>query len=408
MSEPPADDLVRRTQVADVVRSIPHGVILPLETSVLLTIAIKQFDAAGWVKGVIASAMGVGMLASPMLTAAARRTGWPVMRVASAATVVGVVAFAFGATGPQWAFVVGAVIGIAAIDAVVPLMTATYQTNFPTAERGRRVGWGMAVRVLVSVAAGLAMGALLRDHLDRWWWLMAVGAAAAFGVTVAQLAIPSSPIEPVPGLRNSPLPHFHLLAEDRRLAVTLGAWMLMGFGNLMLLPLRVQYLADPRYGIAADAAFITLLTVAIPSTVRLVCLPLFGRVFDRVTFFSARIVVNVLFAAYVAAFFTGTSTLGLVVAAVVLGVATAGGDLMWGLWVTKFAPPERTADYMGLHVFLTGVRAVTAPLLGFLVIERFSIGEIALIAAALMVVASAMLWPEARLERRALAAPQPS
>ena len=70
-----------------------------------------------------------------------------------------------------------------------------------------------------------------------------------------------------------------------------------------------------------------------------------------------------------AAFFTGTSDTGLFVGAVVLGVGSAGGDLMWSLWVTKFAPPDRIADYMGLHTFFTGIRAVPAPIVGFVILE---------------------------------------
>jgi MFS family permease len=127
-------------------------------------------------------------------------------------------------------------------------------------------------------------------------------------------------------------------------------------------------------------------------------------VFDRMSFFSARIMVNVLFAAYVAAFFTGTSTVGLVIGAVVLGVGSAGGDLMWSLWVTKFAPPGRTADYMGLHTFFTGVRAVLAPIVGFAILGRVSLGTVAVLAAALMVAASLVLVPEVRAERRRRAA----
>jgi predicted MFS family arabinose efflux permease len=175
----------------------------------------------------------------------------------------------------------------------------------------------------------------------------------------------------------------------------------MGFGNLMLLPLRVEYLARPIYGIDADAAQITMLTVTVPSIVRLVCMPLFGNLFDRMSFFAARIMVNLLFALYVAAFFSGSSDLGLLLGAVAFGVGSAGGDLMWTLWVTKFAPPGRVADYMGLHTFFTGIRAVAAPLLGFLVIERFDLETVAWIAAGLIVVSSMVLLPEARLERRA-------
>ena len=56
-------ELVRRAQRIDIARSVPLGVLLPLETSVLLTIAIKQFDAAWWVKWLVAAGSGVGLLA---------------------------------------------------------------------------------------------------------------------------------------------------------------------------------------------------------------------------------------------------------------------------------------------------------------------------------------------------------
>jgi len=165
--------------------------------------------------------------------------------------------------------------------------------------------------------------------------------------------------------------------------------------------LRVEYLAQPRYGINADATKIAVLTVVVPSAVRLVSMPVFGAVFDRMSFFAARILVNVLFALYVAAFFTGRSDSGLIVGAVALGIGSAGGDLMWSLWVTKFAPAGRTADYMGLHTFFTGVRAVAAPIFAFAIVTHVSLSTVAVIAAALMVAASLVLVPEARAERSA-------
>ncbi len=404
MSALPSDDpsVVRRTQLVDVVRSVPAGVLVPIETTIVLTIAITRFDAAGWVKGVIAAAAGVGLVASPFVTAAARRRRRPVMLIAAAVSVLGAAGFLLAAAGPLPLMVLGAVVGVAAISAPIPLLTATYERNFSVLDRGRRVGRGMAVRVAAGALAGFAMGEYLKRHPDRWWQLLVVAAVAMAAVALCQANVPSEPLPPVEG-RTSALPHFHLLGEDRQLRLTLAAWMLMGFGNLMLLPLRVEYLASPRYGIVADAARITLLTVTVPSIVRLVCMPLFGRLFDRMSFFTARIMVNLLFALYVAAFFSGTSDVGLLLGAVALGVGSAGGDLMWSLWVTKFAPPGRVADYMGLHTFFTGVRAVLAPLLGFFVIERLALESVAWIAAALIVVSSMVLLPEARLERRAAA-----
>ena len=384
-------------------RAVPAGVLVPVESTIVLTVAITRFDAAGWVKGLIAAAAGVGLLASPFITAAARRSGRPVMVVAAAISLTGALGFALASSGALTLMVIGSIIGVAAISAPIPLLTATYERNFSVVDRGRRVGRGMAVRVAVGALSGFAMGAALKAQPDRWWVLLVVAAVALAAVGVCQANLPSTPLPVVEG-RTSPLPHFHLLGEDRQLRLTLVAWMLMGFGNLMLLPLRVEYLARPVYGIDADAAQITMLTVTIPSIVRLVCMPLFGNLFDRMSFFAARIMVNLLFALYVAAFFSGSSDVGLLLGAVAFGVGSAGGDLMWTLWVTKFAPPGRVADYMGLHTFFTGIRAVAAPLLGFLVIERFDLETVAWIAAGLIIVSSMVLLPEARLERRAAVA----
>jgi hypothetical protein len=252
------------------------------------------------------------------------------------------------------------------------------------------------------------MGAYLKLHLDRWPFVVMFGAIAAAVQVGLFASIPSTPLDRVPGVRNRPWPHFGLLRTDRQLRLTIFAWMLMGFGNLMLLPLRVEYLAQPKYGIKADAAKIALLTVVVPAVVRLLCTPIFGVVFDRLSFFASRILVNVLFAVYVGAFFTGRSDVGLYFGAVALGVGSAGGDLMWSLWVTKFAPRDRVADYMGIHTFFTGVRATTAPILGFLVISRFALSTVAWVAVTLILAASVVLVPEMRAERARRAALVPA
>lgn len=360
---------------------------------------VKHFDGGPLAKGLVAAASGFGLLVSPLLTSVARRLGWRVQRLSAVVGILGSLGFALAATGPMFAFVAGSIIGVASRGSVIPLITVTYQRNFSRHDRGRRVGRGLAVKVAVSAVAAVAMGSLLKGNLGTWRTVVAAGVLASLAGAVCDAMMPSAPLERVAGVRNRPWPHFHLLTIDRRLRLTLGAWMLMGFGNLMLLPLRVEYLAQPKYGVNADAAKIIALTVAVPAVVRLALLPFFGSLFDRLSFFSARIVVNLLFALYVAAFFTGTSDTGLIIGAITLGVANAGGDLMWSLWVTKFAPADRVADYMSLHTFFTGVRATLAPLLAFAVIGYLPLSTVAWLAAALMVASSLVLLPEARAER---------
>ncbi len=376
------------------------GVLLPLEMSVLLTIAVTHFDAPGWARGTIAAANGVGLLASTFLTALARRVSVPTMTIAAWVIGVGAIGFAVAATGALIAYVIGVVVGVAATKINMPLLTATYAANYPQAERGKRVSRGITVKVAVSAPLALAMGAWLADRVELWRAIIIGGAVAALALSLLNARLPSAPLDEIAGERRHPWPRFGLLRSDPNLRLILGAWMLMGFGNLMLLPLRVDYLIEPEYGIEATATTVTLLTVAVPSVVRLLATGLFGRLFDRLSVYTVRITLNSLFLLYVIAFFSTTSPIGLWAGSVALGLAFAGSELMWMMWVTKFAPPDRTADYMGLHTFFTGCRAVAAPLFAYLVIARMSLGGLAILGAVLMSLSIAMLLPRAVGEER--------
>jgi MFS family permease len=139
--------------------------------------------------------------------------------------------------------------------------------------------------------------------------------------------------------------------------------------------------------------------VLIPSLARLVLTPIWGRLFDRMNFFVMRIVLNVGFALGIAAFFIGSNTLGLVVGSLIFGASNAGGEIAWSLWVTKFAPDDRVAEYMSVHTFFTGVRGIAAPLLAFQLARVFSIDGIAALCATLIVLASLILVPEIKGQR---------
>ena len=192
----PSDDprLVRRAQVLDLARSVPLGVLMPLEASLLVTIALKHFDAPGLVKGIVAAANGVGLLATPLVTSLARRWGRPVMIPVACLSAIGVIGFVLGSLDSLALFAVGSVVGIATINAMYPLVTVTYERNFPAAELGRRVGWGMSLKVLVSAVIGLSMGAYMNGHPGRWWIIPAAGGLACAVLVVLHLQTPSAQI----------------------------------------------------------------------------------------------------------------------------------------------------------------------------------------------------------------------
>ena len=264
----------------------------------------------------------------------------------------------------------------------------------------RLIGFTLTL-LFISLGLGLSVAASLAwvgepDLAGSLTSHAAIGLCAlvAFGVGALALhAIPSRPLRSLEGAH--PFHALRFVREDRLFRQALIAWMLMGFANLMMLPLGVESLANEKHGLARSADQIAMLTVVIPNVARLCLSPVWGWLFDRMNFFALRATLNVGFALGILGFFTSDSTPGLVASAIIYGVSNAGGDVAWGLWVTKFAPADRVADYMSVHTFLTGVRGVIAPFAAFQAIRHWSLAALGWISAAFIVAASLLLLPEA-------------
>jgi MFS family permease len=164
----------------------------------------------------------------------------------------------------------------------------------------------------------------------------------------------------------------------------------MGFANLTMFPLRVEYLSNTRYGLNLSATDIALLTSIIPNVARLCFSRAWGRLFDRMDFLTLRAILNTGFMLGILSFFTGTGWPGLTAGAILFGISNAGADVAWTLWVTKFAPPGRVTEYMAVHTFLTGLRGIVAPFAAFYLASHAGIGPTA-IAMALMILAASLI-----------------
>jgi MFS family permease len=396
----------QKTYTLERLRAIPAGIIESTNSTFFLLIALQALHAGALEKSLIAAGGNIGLLLTPWVVLLVERRGLRVMNAAAKLMFVGAAILGIAAIFPTLPiFVAAAIISYAITNMIIPLFTAVYQTNYVPRERGQYVSRAIVVRVAAAALYGELAGRLLTLDLGLFRMVL-VGAAAAFAVSAYILnRIPSAPLQPKPGAQPNGLQQIlhsmSFLKTDKLLRNTMAAWMFMGFANLVMLPLRVEYLANPIYGIGLNAQQTAFLTVVIPSVVRLVVSPVFGWIFDRLNFFATRIALNVAFAVSILAFFTGNSLVGLVAGSVVLGIALAGGDITWSLWVTKFAPPARVADYMSVHTFFTGIRGILAPLLAFQLVARFPIAHIGWLCAVWIGLASLLLVPELKLDKRA-------
>ncbi len=389
-------------------RAISSGILETAGGTFLLLIAVRWYDAGSLAKALVAGGGSVGLMLGPWLVARVETAGWPVARAAARVAGLGAVGFGIMALVPALpVFVIGSVVTMAASAVAVPLMTQIYQENYPARQRGKLFSRTFMIRIATAAAFSELAGRLLSANLEFFRGLLVVFAAAFVLASYCLGRLPSRPLAASGGTH--PFRALRFVRDDALFRRTLGMWMLMGFANLMILPLRVEYLANPAHGVTwggqiLTTAQIALLVGVIPNLARLVMSPVWGWLFDRMNFFVLRIVLNAGFALGMLSFFGGNHLGWLIVGAIIYGIANGGGDVAWSLWVTKFAPPERVADYMSVHTFFTGVRGVIAPVVAFQLVAHWSVAAISWLGASMIVVATLLLIPEVKFGKNARSA----
>ena len=394
-----------RTFLLEIRRAVTAGALETSAGTFLLLIAVQHFQAGAMAKALLVMGGSLGLLLSPLAVSVTRKMHWKAATGAAAASWMGCAAFGVAAVfGELWVFVPACMIGVMSLAMGIPMLTQIYQENYPASERGDLFSKAVMVRVLSAAIFAWAGGLWLDAHMDGYRLLMlAFAAAAGMGAwwigkcpsTVLHAATSSNPLH---GMRH--------VRTDKLFRWLLASWMLMGLGNLLMLPLRVEFLANPRYGIELSPPMIALVVTMIPSLTNLVFARFWGRLFDSMNFFLLRIVLNALFVAAITSFFIFGGMAGFVLGGFFFGMATSGGNVAWSLWVTKVAQPEFVADYMGVHSFLTGVRGILAPLFGFYLIDWIPMSSLAWWSLGAIAIASLMLVPEAKtLHRRRPADP---
>ncbi len=406
----PASD-TQRTYHHEKWRSVSAGVLETASSTFLLLIAVRWFQAGAMAKALVAGGGSIGLLITPWLVMAVARSRWAAARAAALLSWLGAASLVGMALAPSLpVFVAGSVLAMAAAAAGVPLLTQIYHDNYPATARGRLFARTIMIRIASAALFSYVAGRLFSGRLDQFPWLLLIFALAFAAAAILLGRYPSRPLKVLEGTH--PLRAWRSLKEDRLFRLTLAAWMLMGFGNLMMYPLRVEYLANPRYGLALSVSLIALYTGVIPNLARLVLSPLWGWLFDHMNFFALRVTLNIGFAAGILTFFLSDSPAGLTAGAIIFGIANAGGDVAWSLWVTKLAAPDRVADYMAVHTFFTGVRGVLAPVVSFQLLTRLDMLTMGWIATGLILAASLLLVPEIRAGRTlspgAPSAPEPT
>jgi hypothetical protein len=168
---------------------------------------------------------------------------------------------------------------------------------------------------------------------------------------------------------------WQILSEDKAFREYQRWQFLSGFSFMMFMPSLLYMVSTQMTDPKKDYLLATIVVQIVPMVISLVATQAWAPLFDQVhvtvfRVYQTGIAVVAQLMLYLGAIWGlkfGSDQTGLAILTVgqmLVGVCNGGGNLAWNLGHNDFAPPDRAATYMGVHVMLTGLRGCLAPFLG--------------------------------------------
>lgn len=393
-----SEKATQRTFRNELWRSIPSGIIDTLGSTFGILIAVRVFHLEDFAKSVFLASTSGGLMISLFVVPLLLRMRSTIARTAAKVQITGGLFMAVSAvfaTSPLF-YMAGLSVGLFCLAMQIPLLTQLYRSNYPERTRGKLFAITGVGRAAAATAFGFIGGWMLDADLQNYRWLLWAFALSAIVSGLLTYGLPATPWKPPADASGSLLTSLRWIKLDRDFRTLLISWMIMGVGNLIAASLFVEYLANPKHGINLPEKNIAWIVGVVPVTFRLIFSYPWGLIYDRVNFFVVRATLNVFFAAAAFCFFVGQGQWAWITGMALFGIANAGGNVTWSLWVTKLAPPDAVAEYMSVHTFFTGLRGLFAPFLAFYLIQHISFSTLGIGCAVSILAASGFITVRSR------------
>ena len=382
-----------KTYKYDLRRGFFEGILSAGIQTFALFIAIRYYNAGEGLKSLIAAGPFMGMVLSLPLVHYTAGKGLSKSLCGVGPSIVTGICLIVAAWVPSLElYTLMIVIGYICRSAVLPFLTSIYSDNYPHGKRGANFSKPLLITVASSAMFGFAGSSLLEIDINYFTWVFTLLGICAFAKAWTLNSMPSKLVED--NSHDHPFGNLKYIFKDRDFGYVLLTWFIMGFANLWVLPLRVDYVASANYGIEASPIMVALIITIIPEITRLLFIPFWARLFDRMNFVILRMILNILFGAGIALFFISKNLFVIGTGSALIGLAFAGGSIAWTLWVTKYAPPGKVSAYMSVHVALTGIRGTIGPMVGYWTAGQIGVTMTGWVSCGLMVLATLMLIPE--------------
>lgn len=408
--------MARRNYVIEMRHLLFWGLFAGLvEGTVSAVVVSKTFNGSDLLIAIVQATPAFANLSSLLWGALlVGRRKLPVFMSLAAASIVVVLSVAatpHSSVG-GWIFALQICLSRVFMSGVVTARASLWKSNYPKRRRGRITGALQVVRTLMSLPVILGCGLLFDfDQTAYRWFYPAVAVVGAIGVLLLrrmrvrgeaaafsrrgsngdQLTAEDAFLEPfdLPSLISPRLVLGRMrevLRKDPRFARYCTAQMCIGTANLMIMPVNTIVLTKV---LALTYTTSNGLLDIIPRLATIFMLPIWARLFDRVGVLRFRVVNSICWSGSL--LFCGLGAMfamlhqhgaAVLVAAMIAycigrvadGMAQSGGAIAWNIGHLHFAEDDKADLYMGIHVSLTGLRGLLAPLFGTLLYTLIDCG----------------------------------
>jgi MFS family permease len=291
---------------------------------------------------------------------------------------------------------------------LIPAQNTIYQKNIDASRRGKVYGYTMSVGMLMAVGFTLFAGRILDINEEYFRLILVVTAVGGFisAMLLSLIKIQDSPAatdcQPMNWKQTmlDPLKRsVTLLKVNKPFALFERDFSIYGMGFIMVQPVLPFFLVD-TLKLSYTGNF---LAKGIISQIPMLLLsPYLGKWHDKLHPFRFISIFFGLLALFPAMLLLSSLVLPyhtLAVALVYLGffifgIAMTGVNIAWNMSSIYFAGKDDASMYQSVHVTMTGIRGILAPLLGLFLMKTFGITSVFIVACGFLVTASIISYKD--------------
>ena len=228
-----------------------------------ILIAIRYHQAPDWVKSIIASGESIGRLLTPIGLYIGFRIAAPTARVSAIYMTLTALLLGISALAPSlFIYTISIILSYIFFAQSPHLMLHIYSQNYTAKDRGTRVSTMFVLSTAIGSLFSFLIGKSLDIHFEFYKYQFAIMALCGLACSWVLTKIPSTPLEPKEA--GNPWANISLLWKDKLFGYLTIGYIILGLGNSMVIPIRIEYMVNNEYAINASNLEITLINVVIP------------------------------------------------------------------------------------------------------------------------------------------------